>query len=196
MTNSRRVTTGSMIGWATSSPSASCRTNLSIARLMPIGDNRALVGIAPNHHLAVLARGAQMRGEKLDIAVCIGNHPAVLVAPCLYLGLGDDELTIAGSLLGEPLEFARCIQSDLLVPAHCECVLEGTLDAAESVEEGPVSEFHGMYETCGSGMIAPFTHLTRRRDAFFQVIMPGYHREACLLGGVSISGGLAASVST
>jgi len=72
------------------------RTNLSIARLMPIGDNRALVGIAPNHHLAVLARGAQMRGEKLDIAVCIGNHPAVLVAACLYLGLGDDELDDRG----------------------------------------------------------------------------------------------------
>ena len=111
------------------------RANLSIARLMPIGDNRALVGIAPNHHLAVLARAAQMHGAKLDIAVCIGNHPAVLVASCLYLGLGDDELTIAGSLLGEPLEVARCVQSDLLVPAHCECVLEGTLDAAESVEE-------------------------------------------------------------
>jgi 4-hydroxy-3-polyprenylbenzoate decarboxylase len=131
-----------------------------------------------------------MRGEKLDIAVCIGNHPAVLVAACLYLGLGDDELTIAGSLLGEPLEVARCVQSDLLVPAHCECVLEGTLDAAESVEEGPVSEFHGMYETYGVGMVATFTHLTRRHDASFQVIMPGYHREHCLLGGVSIAAGL------
>ncbi|WP_031335989.1 UbiD family decarboxylase, partial [Rhodopseudomonas sp. B29] len=68
------------------------QTNLSIARLMPIGGNRAFVGIAPNHHLAVLARAAHARGEVLDIAVCIGNHPAVLLASCLYLGLGDDEL--------------------------------------------------------------------------------------------------------
>ncbi len=83
-------------------------TNLSIARLMPLGGNRAFVGIAPNHHLAVLARAALARGEKLDIAVCIGNHPAVLVAACLYLGLGEDELPIAGSLLGEPLEVVRC----------------------------------------------------------------------------------------
>ncbi len=64
------------------------QTNLSIARLMPLGGNRAFVGIAPNHHLAVLARQAHARGETLDIAVCIGNHPAVLVASCLYLGLG------------------------------------------------------------------------------------------------------------
>ncbi|MBV8925162.1 MAG: UbiD family decarboxylase, partial [Bradyrhizobium sp.] len=166
------------------------QTNLSIARLMPIGGDRAFVGIAPNHHLAILARAAQARGEKLDIAVCIGNHPAVLVAACLYLGLGDDELPIAGALLGEPLEVTRCTQSDLLVPAHCECVLEGTLDAGEPFMEGAVSEFHGMYENYGAGIVATFSRLTRRRNALFQVILPGYHPEHCLLGGVAIAAGL------
>jgi 2,5-furandicarboxylate decarboxylase 1 len=165
-------------------------TNLSIARLMPLEGNRAFIGIAPNHHLAVLARAAHARGEKLDIAVTIGNHPAVLIAACLYLGLGDDELPIAGALLGEPLDVVRCTHSDLLVPAHCECVLEGTLDAGEPFTEGPVSEFHGMYENYGVGIIATFSRLTRRRDAIFQVILPGYHPEHCLLGGVAIAAGL------
>jgi 2,5-furandicarboxylate decarboxylase 1 len=165
-------------------------TNLSIARLMPLDGNRAFVGIAPNHHLAVLARAAHARGEKLDIAVTIGNHPAVLIAACLYLGLGDDELPIAGALLGEPLDVVRCTQSDLLVPAHCECVLEGTLDAGEPFTEGPVSEFHGMYENYGVGIVATFARLTRRRDAIFQVVLPGYHPEHCLLGGVAIAAGL------
>ncbi|KWV49329.1 hypothetical protein AS156_16480 [Bradyrhizobium macuxiense] len=166
------------------------QTNLSIARLMPIGGNRAFVGIAPNHHLAILARAAHNRGETLDIAVCIGNHPAVLIAACLYLGLGDDELPIAGALLGEPLDVVRCTQSDLLVPAHCECVLEGTLDAGEPFMEGAVSEFHGMYENYGAGIVATFSRLTRRHDALFQVILPGYHPEHCLLGGVAIAAGL------
>jgi 2,5-furandicarboxylate decarboxylase 1 len=170
--------------------------NLSIARLMPLGGDRAFVGIAPNHHLAVLARAAHARGEKLDIAVCIGNHPAVLVAACLYLGLGDDELPIAGALLGEPLDVIRCTQSDLLVPAHCECVLEGTLDAGEPFMEGAVSEFHGMYENYGVGIIATFSRLTRRRDALFQVILPGYHPEHCLLGGVAIAAGLRRAVQS
>jgi 2,5-furandicarboxylate decarboxylase 1 len=165
-------------------------TNLSIARLMPLDGNRAFVGIAPNHHLAILARTAHARGEQLDIAVCIGNHPAVLVAACLYLGLGEDELPVAGALLGEPLDVVRCRQSDLLVPAHCECVLEGKLDAGEPFLEGPVSEFHGMYENYGAGIVATFSRLTRRRDAIFQVILPGYHAEHCLLGGVAIAAGL------
>ncbi|MBV9462295.1 MAG: UbiD family decarboxylase, partial [Bradyrhizobium sp.] len=170
------------------------QANLSIARLMPLGQNRAFVGIAPNHHLAILTREAHARGEKLDIAVCIGNHPTVLIAACLYLGLGDDELPIAGALLGEPLEVIGCTPSDLLVPAHCECVLEGTLDAGESFMEGAVSEFHGMYENYGAGIVATFTRLTRRHDAVFQVILPGYHPEHCLLGGVAIAAGLRRAV--
>jgi 4-hydroxy-3-polyprenylbenzoate decarboxylase len=173
---------------------ATGQTNLSIARLMPIGSNRAFVGIAPNHHLAILARAALARGETLDIAVCIGNHPAVLIAACLYLGLGEDELPVAGALLGEPLEVIRCTESGLAVPAHCECVLEGTLDAGEPFMEGPVSEFHGMYENYGAGIVATFTRLTRRRDALFQVILPGYHPEHCLLGGVAIAAGLCRAV--
>lgn len=169
------------------------QTNLSIARLMPLGGNRAFVGIAPNHHLAVLGRQAHARGETLDIAVCVGNHPAVLVASCLYLGLGDDELKVAGALLGESLEVAPCLGSDLLVPAHCECVLEGTLDAGECIEEGLVSEYHGLYENYGTGIAATFKRLTRRHDALFQVVLPGYHPEHCLLGGVAIAAGLARS---
>jgi 2,5-furandicarboxylate decarboxylase 1 len=113
-----------------------------------------------------------------------------MLAACLYLGLGDDELPIAGALLGEPLEVVRCMHSDLLVPAHCECVLEGALDAGEPFMEGPVSEFHGMYEDYGPGIVAAFSRLTRRRDAIFQVVLPGYHPEHCLLGGVAIAAGL------
>lgn len=170
------------------------RANLSIARVMPLDDNRAFVGIAPNHHLAILARAAQARGEPLDIAVTVGNHPIVMIAACLYLGFGDDELKVAGALFGAPLEAARCLDSDLLVPAHCECVLEGKLNAGEQAEEGPVSEFHGMYESYGAGAVATFSRLTRRRDAIFQVILPGYHREHCLIGGVAIAAGLARAV--
>lgn len=173
--------------------SHSGNSNLSIARLMPLGGNRAFVGIAPNHHLAVLARAAHARGEKLDIAVCIGNHPAVLLAACLYLGLGEDELPIAGALLGEPLEVVAA-PSGLLVPAHCECVLEGTLDAGEPFIEGPVSEFHGMYEDYGAGIVATFSRMTRRRDAVFQVILPSYHPEHCLLGGIAIAAGLVRAI--
>jgi 2,5-furandicarboxylate decarboxylase 1 len=169
------------------------RANLSIARVKPLGGARALVGIAPNHHLAVLGRRAAERGETLPIAVTIGNHPAVLLAACLYLDLGDDELWHAGGLLGEGVRIARTA-TGLAVPAECEIVLEGRLDYGELVPEGVVSEFHGMYEDYGSSPVVTFQRLTMRRDAIYQAIEPGRHREHLLLGGVAIAAGLMAEL--
>ncbi len=165
--------------------------NLSIARLKPLGGNRAMIGIAPNHHLAAMARAARGRGERLPIAVAIGVHPAVLIAACLYLPLGADELESAGALLGEPVETVATV-GDLAVPSASELVLEGTLDPAETVVEGPVSEYHGMYEDYGAGFVVTVDRLTRRSDALLHVIEPGNHPEHVLLGGVAIAAGLAA----
>jgi 2,5-furandicarboxylate decarboxylase 1 len=167
--------------------------NLSIARVKPLGGARAMVGIAPNHHLAVLGRRAAERGETLPIAVTIGNHPAVLLAACLYLELGDDELWHAGGLLREGVRIARTA-TGLAVPAECEIVLEGRLDYGELVPEGPVSEFHGMYEEYGSSPVVTFERLTMRHDAIYQAIEPGRHREHLLLGGVAIAAGLMAEL--
>ncbi len=164
--------------------------NLSYARLKPLGPDRALIGIAPNHHLAVMARAAGARGERLPIAIALGNHPAVLIAAALYLELGDDEMAVAGALLGEPIAAVRCVTNDLRAPATAEIVIEGEIDTAEMVEEGPVSEYHGMYERYGSGFVVTVKAITRRRNALLQVIEPGFHLEHVLLGGVSIAAGL------
>jgi 2,5-furandicarboxylate decarboxylase 1 len=170
---------------------ASGQRNLSFARLKPLGGSRAFIGIAPNHHLAVMARAAAARGEQLPIAVTIGNHPAVMMAAALYLGLGDDEMEVAGALLGEPVEVIPTREHGLPVPAHCEIVLEGRIDTTRLVEEGPVSEYHGLYEDYGRGQLVIVDRLTRRRDALFQAIQPGFHPEHALIGGVSIAAGLA-----
>ena len=116
---------------------------------------------------------------------------SVSLAAALYLGYGEDELRVAGALLGEGVEVAKCVSSDVRVPAHCELVLEGILRTDELIEEGPVSEYHGMYENYGRGYVVEFSHLTRRRDAMFQVIQPGYYPEHVWIGGEAIAAGLA-----
>lgn len=170
---------------------ATGKGNVSFARIKLLDGRFGMVGIAPNHHLAVMARAARARGEKLEIAVTIGNHPALLVAGALYLRLGDDELEAAGALLGEAVQTVACRTVDLDVPAQAEIVLEGTLDVDMQHEEVRVSEYHGMYEAYGSGAVAEFHCMTRRRDAMLQVIQPGYYPEHTLIGGVAIAAGLA-----
>jgi 2,5-furandicarboxylate decarboxylase 1 len=166
------------------------RGNLSYARVKPLGGNRAFIGIAPEHHLAVFARRAQARGRKLPIALILGNHPAVMIAAALYLGEGEDELRVASALFPQPLVAARTL-AGLAVPAHCEIVLEGDIDAGTAVSEGPVSEYHGMYEDYGAGMLVEFTRMSRRRDAMLQVIQPGFAPEHVWIGGEAIAASLA-----
>lgn len=40
-------------------------------------------------------------GKKLEIAIAIGNHPAILLGSQMYVGLSEDECDIAGGLLGD-----------------------------------------------------------------------------------------------
>jgi 2,5-furandicarboxylate decarboxylase 1 len=171
------------------------RGNASFARFAIHDGRTAMVGIAPNHHLALFSRRAAEAGRALEIAVVIGAHPALQLAACLYLGVGDDELECAGSLLGEPIEVVPAKTVDLLVPADAELVLEGTIDAHQSIEEGFVSEYHGMYENYGPGIRATFSALTRRRDAIYQAIEPGYHREHVYLGALPIAASLLSAIA-
>ena len=112
------------------------RRNVSIARIRVDGGNRIMVGAAKNHHLNVLAEAARDQGRTLPVAIAIGNHPAVMLASQMYIGIGEDEFDIAGTLLGAPLRLTRCSTVDLEVPAEAEIVLEGELDAADLGQRG------------------------------------------------------------
>jgi 2,5-furandicarboxylate decarboxylase 1 len=171
------------------------RGNASFARFALLDDSTAMVGIAPNHHLALFARRAAEAGRTLEIAVVIGAHPAIQLAACLYLGVGDDELECAGSLLGRPVDVVPAKTVELMVPADAELVLEGRIDARQPIEEGFVSEYHGMYEKYGPGFLATFSALTRRSDAIYQAIEPGYHREHVYLGALPIAASLRSAIS-
>lgn len=171
------------------------RGNASFARLKVLSPTEAFIGIAPNHHLARMARRAAEAGRPFEIAVVIGAHPAIQLAACLYLDLGDDELENAGALLGEPVRMVPAVSIDLDVPADAELIIEGTLHPDRPVHEGWVSEFHGMYEDYGDGITFTATSITRRSDAIFQVIEPGYFREHLYLAAVPIAAGVKAAIA-
>lgn len=161
------------------------RRNISIARGKLLGENRVMLGIAPTHHLARLIRENRALGRPLEVTMTIGNCPALLMASNYYVDLGHDEYEIAGHLLGEPIQIVPGKTVGVEAPAECEIVLEGTV-GDEHVDEGLVSEFHGMYVNYGPGVVMTVSALTRRRDAIFQTILPGYHAEHMLIGGEAI----------
>ncbi|MGV3490062.1 MAG: UbiD family decarboxylase [Devosia sp.] len=168
--------------------------NVSYARIKVLGPDEALIGIAPNHHLSIMARKAAAKGQSLPFAVVLGAHPAIQMAACLYLGLGDDEMHCAGALLNDPVRLVQCKTIDLAVPAEAEIVLEGHIHADDIIIEGLVSEYHGMYEDYGTGVRLSFTALTRRHDAMLQIVQPGYHQEHLVMAAIPIAAGLRAAL--
>lgn len=166
------------------------RGNLSFARLKVIDDRHALLGVSPRHHLSRLIDRAGEQGRELPFAVAIGTHPAIMLAACLYLGFGDDELECAGALLGRPVDAVRVGPARIAVPRDAEVIIEGVARADRRVEEGPVSEYHGHYHDYGPGYLVEIGTVTRRPDALLQVIVPGLHGEHLVLGAVAIAAGL------
>lgn len=168
--------------------------NVSIARLRLEGGSRMMAGIAKNHHLYILAEKAKAAGKKLEIAIAIGNHPAILLGSQMYVKLGEDEFDIAGGLLGEPVRLVRCKTVDLEVPAAAEIVIEAVLDPEDMIDEGPVSEFPGFYVRYGNGVACEAQAVTHRADAIYQAVLPGYASEHCLMGAVAIGATLTAQL--
>lgn len=168
--------------------------NASYARVKPIGKNRAIIGIAPNHHLMSLAKLSEAEGNPLPIAIALGCHPAIQLAACLYLNLGRDELGNAASLMHEAVRAVRGISVDVNVPADAEIVVEALLHPSRQVDEGWTSEYHGMYEDYGPAIELEITAVTHRVDATFQVVLPGLFSEHALLGALPIGAGLTAAL--
>lgn len=168
--------------------------NASFARIRPESSTSAFIGIAPNHHLAQMARSARDAGTSLPIAVTLGTHPAIQMAACFYLKLGDDELEHAASLLGEPIRVVEATTSGVLVPADAEIVLEGTINIDAPIHEGLTSEYHGMYEDYGEGFTVQVDAVTTRRDPIGQVVLPGLAAEHAQLASMPIAAGLVEAI--
>ncbi|MDO9066000.1 MAG: UbiD family decarboxylase, partial [Chloroflexota bacterium] len=113
-------------------------------------------------------------GKPMPIALAIGHHPALYIAANWTTSFGVDELEIAGSLMGEPVEMVRCKAIDLEAPAWSELIIEGEVPAHERHKEGPFTEHTGLARQ-GDGM-NPFIKvkaITMRHDAIYYALQGG-----------------------
>jgi 2,5-furandicarboxylate decarboxylase 1 len=150
--------------------------NLSFHRLLRLDDRHFAIRL-------VEGRGThaawQKAGGELEIAICIGNAPAVLLAAATSPAPGVDELAVANAL--DPTPLAKCRTVDLEVPAEAEIVLEGRI-TRECVGEGP---FLDLTETMDLVRLQPMVEIwcvTHRRSAFYQALLPGGLEHKLLMG--------------
>src|ERR671918_1062215 len=108
------------VGLAISDDPLDGRRNASVYREMRVDSRRLAVMSHVFQGLGTqIARAAEL-GRPLDVAIANGVHPVQLYASQAKVPHGVDELTIAGGILGRPVETVRCRTVDVEVPADAE----------------------------------------------------------------------------
>jgi 4-hydroxy-3-polyprenylbenzoate decarboxylase len=151
------------------------RQNLGIYRQQVIGPNR------------VIMRWLAHRGGALDwrdhlrahpqapfpIAVALGADPATLLAAVTPVPDTLGEYQFAGLLRGARTELAKCLGSDLQVPARCEIVLEGAILPGDLAQEGPFGDHTGYYNEVERFPVLTIERMTMRRSPIYHSTYTG-----------------------
>jgi len=150
--------------------------NVSFHRLMLLGKDRFAARIVENRGTDAAMKKS---GGELDIAICIGNTNAVLLAAATSLKPGEDEFSMANAL--QRTELVKCKTVDIEVPKDCEIVLEGRI-TKERAPEGPFLDITGTQDKVREQPVIQVRCVTHRRDPIYQALLPGKQEHRLLMG--------------
>ena len=109
----------------------------------------------------------QSLGEVMPVAIVLGCAPAILFTGPQKLPIDEDEMAVAGGLIGSAVRTTRCKTVDLEVPADAEIVIEGEIATDYLEPEGPFGESHGHVAMEDFNMSMKVTAITMRNKAVF-----------------------------
>ena len=138
--NGRFINTGNLI---TIDPDGG--RNVGTYRMQIKGPRK--IGISPERNQdgwkALMAH--KEAGEThANVAVVLGTDPIVFaMSSSKTARSGQDELEIAGGFKGKSIEVVKCEDSDIMVPANVEMIIEGEIPLDDLEEEGPFGEMYG-----------------------------------------------------
>jgi len=150
--------------------------NVSYHRLMEIGKNKFTARL-------IKKRQTRTTYDKIDgdleMAVCIGNSVAVMVAASLGPPPGVDEFSIANAL--DKTDLVKCVTKDLEVPVESEFVIEGRL-TRDLDREGPFVDLTETRDFERQEPVFVVDCITHRKDAMYQALIPGRLEHKTLMG--------------
>jgi len=150
--------------------------NVSYHRLMEIGKNKFTARLIKKRQTRTTYD--KLEGD-LEMAVCVGNSVAVMVAASLGPPPGVDEFSIANALDKTPL--VKCVTKDLEVPAETEFVFEGRL-TRDLDREGPFVDLTETRDFERQEPVFVIDCITHRKDAMYQALIPGRLEHRTLMG--------------
>ena len=122
------------------------------------------------HHERI---GRQLGLDRMDVAVAMGGDPATIWTGSAPLPPDVDEMIVAGFLRDEGVSLARARNSDLMVPAEAEIVLEGYVLLDEQRMEGPFGDHTGYYSMPEPYPVFHVTCITHRNRPIYPAAIVG-----------------------
>ena len=165
------------------------RQNLGIYRQQLIGRNRLIMRWLSHRGGALDFREWQQAhcGEPFPIAVALGADPATILAAVTPVPDTLSEYAFAGLLRGSRTELVRCANSELMVPANAEFVLEGHIVPGDEAPEGPFGDHTGYYNEVENFPVFTVTRLTHRNDPIYHSTYTGRPPDEPAILGVALN---------
>jgi 4-hydroxy-3-polyprenylbenzoate decarboxylase len=164
------------------------RQNLGIYRQQVIGRNRLIMRWLAHRGGALDYRDHLLASkDPFPVAVALGADPATMLAAVTPLPDTLGEYQFAGLLRGARTELARCLGSELQVPAGAEIVLEGVIRADELAEEGPHGDHTGYYNEVERFPVFTVERITMRRSPIYHSTYTGKPPDEPAMLGVALN---------
>ncbi|HEV8598008.1 MAG TPA: menaquinone biosynthesis decarboxylase [Gemmatimonadales bacterium] len=148
--------------------------NVGMYRIQVLGKNQLAMHWQRHKVGAAHWREMAARKERMPVVIALGGDPASIYSGSAPLPPTIDEFLFAGFLRNSPVELAKAVSCDLLVPAEAELVLEGYIDPAEPlVLEGPFGDHTGFYSLADYYPKVHVTTLTQRKQSVYPATLVG-----------------------
>ncbi len=149
------------------------KQNIGTYRLQVKGKDKLGIQALPFHDIAVHLKNAERQGNKLPVAICLGNDPMLNFMSSTPIEYSQSEYDFASALKGEPVELTKSGIGGLDVPARSEMVLEGYILPGVRSIEGPFGEFPGSYSGARLQAEVIIERITHRKDPIFENLYLG-----------------------
>jgi len=150
--------------------------NVSFHRMMQFSDREMAIRVVAHRHFDHYLNDL----KEVEVAVCIGVSPNLLIAAGTSVAMGINELEIANAL--EPLAVVRAKTVDVYIPAEAEFVLEGTVYLDRRHPEGPFVDLTETEDIVRYEPVFEVKTITHRKEAIWQALLSGGLEHKMLMG--------------
>ncbi len=165
------------------------RQNLGIYRQQVIGKNKLIMRWLAHRGGALDYQEWRETNpsEPFPLAVAVGADPATILAAVTPIPDTLSEYAFGGLLRGSRTELVKCRDSELMVPASAEIVLEGVIHPGDTAPEGPFGDHTGYYNEVEEFPVFTVNRVTHRDNPIYHSTYTGRPPDEPAILGVALN---------